>query len=264
METNDIYHRTPSGSQKAGRIFGGMVIIITGSLLLARSAGAALPEWLFSWPVFLIALGLFILAKNAFKRPGGLILIAIGSFFLAERLVPDLSIGAYFWPIILILAGVIFMFSKGRHPNNCSHDFHRKHWRRYPNPAGSPQAVPQTEGVTADADPDGIIEVTTIFGGTKKKIISKNFKGGEVVTIFGGSEIDMSQAEINAPVVLEMTQMFGGCKLIIPAHWHLRSEVVTILGGTDDKRNPNALSTDPSKTLVLHGTVVLGGIDIHS
>jgi predicted membrane protein len=270
METNsnnnDGVQQVNLRYNRNGRILGGMVIISAGALLLARAAGADLPPWLFSWPVVLIAIGFFILAKNAFRRPGGLILIAIGSFFLAGRLIPNLSIGSYFWPLILIFSGIVYMFSRSKHQRHCSPEYQRAYWRsRYSRKAeGFTSGESTAESTEIATDPDAIIEVTTIFGGTKKKIISKNFKGGEIVTVFGGAEIDLSQAEISGPVVLEMTQLFGGTKLIIPAHWHLQSEMVTILGGTEDKRNPSSFSSDPSKTLILHGTVALGGIDIRS
>ena len=107
---------------------------------------------------------------------------------------------------------------------------------------------------------------TVIFGGAKKNIISKNFRGGEAVTVFGGTEINLMQADLTGPVVLELTQVFGGTKLIVPPHWKVWSkDMVTILGGIDDKRpmmgNP---SDDTNKTLILKGTCMLGGIDIRS
>ena len=95
-----------------------------------------------------------------------------------------------------------------------------------------------------------------------KKIFSKNFKGGEIVNIFGGTEIDLSQADINGEVRLELTQMFGGTKLIIPGSWKLIVKNAAILGGIEDKRPNQPL--DPNKILILTGTSMFGGIEIRS
>ena len=42
-----------------------------------------------------------------------------------------------------------------------------------------------------------MLDATSIFGGVKKNIITKDFKGGDVTSIFGGSEIILSQADID-------------------------------------------------------------------
>ena len=50
---------------------------------------------------------------------------------------------------------------------------------------------------------DDIIDSTYIFSGTKKVILSKNFKGGDIVNIFGGCEIDLTQADMTTPADLK-------------------------------------------------------------
>jgi predicted membrane protein len=103
-----------------------------------------------------------------------------------------------------------------------------------------------------------------MFGGTKKNVISKDFKGGEVTCVFGGAEINLSQADINGKVVLEMHQVFGGTKLIVPPHWQVNhQETVAFMGGIEDRR-PDTKDTDPNKILILKGTSVFGGLDISS
>lgn len=82
---------------KRGRIISGIVLIITGSLFFARKLGMIFPDWLFSWPMFLIALGVYIGAKHNFRNPSWLILVGLGAVFMLERFYPDLSIYEYFW-----------------------------------------------------------------------------------------------------------------------------------------------------------------------
>lgn len=112
---------------------------------------------------------------------------------------------------------------------------------------------------------DDVIDSTCIFSGSKKVILSKNFKGGDIVNIFGGSEIDFMQADINGTAVLEVTAIFGGATLIVPSNWSIKSEAVTIFGGISDKRKFAALTeASNSKTLVLKGTMIFGGMEIKS
>lgn len=111
---------------------------------------------------------------------------------------------------------------------------------------------------------DDFIDSTSIFSGTKKVILSKNFKGGDIVNIFGGSEIDLTQADMATPAVLEVTAIFGGATLIVPSNWAIKSEAVTIFGGIGDKRKIAPLTESPTKTLVLKGTMIFGGMEIKS
>ena len=124
-------------------------------------------------------------------------------------------------------------------------------------------------GLTAD-DPttsfsqDDYIDTTSIFGGTKKNILTKDFKGGDVVNVFGGTELNLTQADINGTAILELTTIFGGTKLIVPSNWSVKSEAVTIFGGIEDKRQLPPSLDQPEKILLLKGTVIFGGIDIKS
>lgn len=232
----------------SGRTFGGIIIIVVGSLLLARAAGADFPSWFFSWPMFLIALGTYIGVRHRFRNPGFLIPIAIGSVFLIDWIVPEVSLRPYLWPVLIIGVGLVMILRSRRGRENDTLfdtlDFG--------------QSKP-------DKSENGLFEAVTIFGENKRQVLSKDFKGGESVCVFGGAEINLMQADINGRVPLELVQVFGGTKLIVPSHWRVESEeIVTIFGGLNDKRHFNNTPTDHSKTLVLRGTTIFGGIDIKS
>jgi hypothetical protein len=107
------------------------------------------------------------------------------------------------------------------------------------------------------------LDSTSVFGGIKKTIISKDFKGGEVTCVFGGAEINLMQADINGKVTLEATQVFGGTKLIVPSHWQVQPEMTAVLGGIEDRR-PVIKETDPNKVLIIKGTSIFGGMEIIS
>lgn len=256
METTENNH-SPKRFEKSlrndriGKIAGGLVLIGIGVVLFLRKSGYEFPHWLFSFEMFLISVGAFITARNAFRSPGGLIIMLIGAFFLLDDIIPGFYIGHYFWPIVVIAAGLWVMFSPGKSAM-------RNKWK---NRSG---AFPLGNADAAPADDESVVNGTTFFGGSKKMVSSQNFIGGKVETYFGGTEINLLQADIRQPAVLELTQMFGGTKIICPAHWVVQSDIVSILGGVEDKRRDSTLPQDSNKVLILRGTTILGGVDIKS
>lgn len=230
-----------------GRAMGGVIVVIVGSLLLARQVGADLPYWLFSWPMILIAVGFYVGARHSFRQWGWLIPVAIGTAFLLERFLPEIRIREFMWPIIIIGIGLVMILrSRSRHRGDVF-----KRWER--------------EASLTEQSTEGFFDSVTIFGENKKQILSKDFKGGESVCIFGGVEVNLTQADINGRIPLELVQVFGGTTLIVPAHWKIETEeMVSIFGGINDKRQLQNSVTDQSKILVLKGTTIFGGIDIKS
>ncbi len=238
-------------------VWTGIFILLIGVAALIRVSVPDLPNWLFSWKMFLIALGLFIGFKHGFKGPAWMILILIGSAFLLRDMYPELPIRQYIWPSILVLVGAVMILRPKRSYWEC--DDSKKTPRQHS--AGIEEATVIDESRNHKED---YLNSTCIFSGSKKIIISKNFKGGEVVTVFGGTEIDFSQADMGKAVTMEVTCIFGGTKLIIPSNWEIKSEAVMIFGGIEDKRRMQTITGQPEKTLILKGTVLFGGIEIKS
>ena len=88
--------------------------------------------------------------------------------------------------------------------------------------------------------------------------------GGDITNIFGGTEINLTQADIQGVATIDVTTIFGGAELIVPSHWSVKSEIVTIFGGVEDKRTVATITETPEKALVLKGTIIFGGIEIKS
>jgi predicted membrane protein len=264
-----------SNSSNNSRILGGVLIIAIGMLFFLRQAGITLfPFWFFSWPMILIAVGLFVGFKHGFRGPGWLILLIVGSFFLIDSILDVHSMRRYLVPAILVGIGVMLIVRpKKKDPNRQAMKDSWKSNFNEPKTWNS-GSTPTSDTTTSDAAATNSftnsgytneaekLDAAAIFGGVKKNILSKNFIGGEAVSIFGGSEIDLSKADINGTVKIDITAILGGVKLIVPPHWTIRQEVAAIFGGVDDKREINTLSNDPNKILVLKGTAFMGGIEI--
>ena len=78
-EQEQIWNRWETNNRR-GKIAGGVLIVLLGSLYLARELGAMIPYWVFSWKMFLIMMGLVVGIKSSFKRPMWFVLYNIGSF----------------------------------------------------------------------------------------------------------------------------------------------------------------------------------------
>ena len=230
-----------------GKKMAGLVVVIVGAVLLGKQLGLVIPDWVFSWPMFLIALGLFIGAKHQFRQPGWIIVCLVGGVFLADRLIDDFSIAQYFWPSLIIVVGLLMIF--GRRNKR----WHDKYWEK----------AMEIRNEYETYNREDYIDSVGIFSGIKKNIISKDFKGGDVVCVFGGAELNLSQAEIKGRVVLEIVNVFGGTKLIVPANWAIKSEIVAILGGIEDRRlQQTGEDLSQENVLVIRGTSIFGGIEI--
>ena len=227
----------------------GAIILAIGSLLLLdRLDLLYFPGWLFSWKTFLIGLGLIIGINKKFEGIGWLVMILIGGFFLIDD-IPGIpyDIDRYAFPVGVIIVGVFILGRSIR--GSTQREARKSLWG---------------DGViTSDEGGEDYFDLTTVFGGTKKKVFSKKFKGGETTTIFGGTDIDLTQADIEGTVVVDVVQLFGGVKLVVPANWELKSDVTAILGGFDDKRT-TPQGPPSGKKLIVTGFVMFGGIEVKS
>jgi len=233
------------GFRSQRSIWTGVVILCIGVVILLNRVGVYIPDWIFTWEVFLIVIGFSIGIRRRFSDMTSIIMILIGVVFLArhEGWIPS-PLGKFIWPVAIIAAGILIIIRPRR----------SYLWggRMYTNI--------QDSGETVNND---FLDSVAIFWGARRNVFSKSFKKGEVVNIFGGTELNFGQADLTETAVLDIVAIFGGVKIIVPADWEVRINVVHIFGGTDDKRTVQ-LPANNKKVLVLTGTVIFGGIDVRS
>src|ERR1700729_2504648 len=68
---DDIHNRIRR--RHSGRVFLSLLLVVVGGLLLARQMGAVIPDWIFSWQILLIGIGIFSGLAHEFRGPGWLI-----------------------------------------------------------------------------------------------------------------------------------------------------------------------------------------------
>lgn len=246
--------------QKDSKVLTGLFFLIVGGLLLANKMGAGVPDWIFTWPCILILVGIYTGMKHRFQNFGWLILVGIGSLFLIDQQQwVNINIKDYTLPIVFIAIGLLFI-TRPRHA------WHRRDYRslrkqREQRRSNDEQTIGLSHINTTDGE---YIEINSVFGGGKKIVFSKNFKGGEINCFMGGAEVDLTQADIQGSVVLEINAVFGGAKLIVPPHWDVKIETTSVFAGMEDKRPPIATQVDPNKVLIIKGGCVFAGIEIKS
>jgi len=215
-------------------------LVGSGFILIAKQFG-----WLsydvsyviISWPMLLVAFGVFNIARRAYSP--GFILTAIGLFFLTPRImeVPE-DFTQNFWPVVMIVIG-LFIILHRHHP-------HHERWHR--------------ERSTSDS-----MDETAIFGGKDVSIVNDNFTGGKITSIFGGSKINLMNAKPAPGCTIDLEIIFGGTKLIVPEDWNIKVEIAPMFGGFEDRRSPSVISrSDPNKTVVIKGSCIFGGGEITS
>jgi len=119
-------------------------------------------------------------------------------------------------------------------------------------------------GTTLDKDGDeSTVNITAIMSGYKNRIISQDFRGGEITAIMGGSDLDLRQASINGEAVLNLFAFCGGITIKVPVDWSVILEGTPIMGGFEEKTVPPAVGSS-GKRLILRGYVIMGGVEVRN
>lgn len=277
VDPEDEYnHLSWQKSHRRGKIMGGLVVVTLGVLFLLREANVPIAGWILSWQMVLIAIGSIMLVKDKFKRLPGYVLILLGSLFLLRSWYPHLINFQFIWPVAIILVGLMIIF-KPHKPK-----MRRKHWGKWNKHRQRFMDFEHMDETTKaewkkhrhhfmdfenleEISKDDYIDSVSFFSGIKKNVVSKQFRGADVVTIFGGSEINLLQSDFEKKAIVDITCLFGGMTLIVPSNWQVKSELTAVFGGIEDKtkKNPN-IDEVSDKVLILRGTCLFGGIEINN
>ncbi|MCJ7820434.1 MAG: cell wall-active antibiotics response protein [Bacteroidales bacterium] len=243
METNK---QTPDkGHDTSNRFIIGILLVIAGFILILEKT-TVLPDPLdhfidniiFSWQMLLIVIGVITMAGSGNKTPG-IVLISVGGFFLIPELFTDyFESFNFFWPALFIVIGVVMLVNSRR-------------------------LGEKIKTYSADSKAD-MIDYINVFSGAERQLITDNFMGGKVTSVFGGGEVDLTRSSL-APGnnVIEITCIFGGTTIIVPESWSVIIEVTPILGGfSDGRRLSGEVLIDTSRTLTIRGLVIFGGGEI--
>ena len=255
-------------SSKNNDLTAGIIILAIGGVLLLKAMGFWLPGWFFSWPMILIAIGVVSLIKHNGQSGFGVFMLLFGSFLLAKREfgIP-IELEPYIIPMGLIILGIFLILKRSRDRNKFNDAFFKSYNKNTEasattkDPFSQNFAKPQSISFTDNGD---TINAQALFTGIQKRVLSKNFQGGKISAIFGGTDIDLSQADLADGAIINVEVAFGGVKLIVPPHWDLQINVTNIFAGIEDKRMYPPTPNDGTKVLRIYGSIIFGGLEIKS
>lgn len=213
METlNDFNeHNQPQKKHKRDRRLGvGIVFIFLGAILILSNLGLipqTLRHHIFSWQMILIVIGLFGVVNNR-NKTFGLVMISVGVFFLLPGLFGfSRQMWHMFWPAIFLVIGAYILFRRKLDPN----DFELE------DGTGNDEDVfddlnifgGSKRSITSPNFRGG--KITSFFGGSEYNMLMANISGNkavlDVLTIFGGTKIIVPTGW---QVQLDVVSIFGG------------------------------------------------------
>ena len=165
-----------------------------------------------------------------------LIIIGINALF-------GLSLWQYFWPAVLIILGLwILMGRSGEH--------HHRHFK-------------VKNGKIIDEETSNHFNYAATFQGMDKRVVTEDFRGGNIEATFGGLNLDLREAKIKVktPVTLKVDTTLGGVNIKVPSSWLVENQIHGFAGGVHDTTiHPG--EKNKTGTLILTGSATLGGVEI--
>ena len=212
-----------------------IAVIVIGAIFLLQSLnvmhlGRFIGEW---WPVIFVIVGFMKIQQH--DRRNGSILLIVGLILLSATL-DFINWGSIFklWPLIILYIGVSMLQRS--------------------------QGKPGLSFSSINSADDDYVQASAIFGGIEKAVNSDEFKGANILCLFGGVELDLRKAKpIETGCTINVTALFGGAELMVPEDWNVIITGTPIFGGIEDK------SKGAEKTAInvtVNSTVAFGALEI--
>ena len=248
---------------KVSSVICGLLFLAAGVLLFAFNAGFLQPEYkkvVFSWQMLLIAIGLVFFFSRR-KWVGGIIMMLVGGFFLLPKLnIKGLEfISQNGWAIVLIVLGVIVLCKAiwaKRFRKHYTFFWPKNEWHTswYSN-----------AGINYSKTGAGFVKRDCVFGNINEKIDIPNFKGGDIDSVFGNVELDLSNAQLEEGINhLKIDMVFGNIVIYAPVEWNIEIRAESVFGRFVDNRPKPDFDIDRNKVLIISIDSVFGDGEIRS
>lgn len=113
-------------------------------------------------------------------------------------------------------------------------------------------------------DPSGHdIALVSIFDGSSLRPTSNAFTGGTIVSIFGGTALDLRRASLDGGHgLIQVTTIFGGTNITVPDGWRVTINGASVAGGVDRRYTDPTDLTASAPTLQIDATTIFGGLSV--
>jgi Cell wall-active antibiotics response 4TMS YvqF/Domain of unknown function (DUF5668) len=258
----------------------GVFIVALGLVLLLDQEGIISAAYLlrFFWPAIFIFFGIETLVSSRGRGGRGLVgilMVAFGLLLLSGAL-GFLHVGIHtLWPLLLVIWGVwLIARTFGFGDMGLSQKIRDAVDEKFRDATGkeSPRDwADSVKGAIRDsvnnwtgresADPE--FDYTAIFGAIKQRVTVRNFRGGRLLAIFGGFEVDLTRADIEGQsAVIDASALLGGGEIRVPYNWVVEIRGIALLGGYTDETHQDVQDAATAKHLIVKGIAALGGVVI--
>lgn len=212
----------------------GIILILLGVYFIVKMLCPSFDiniNWNIIWPIILMFLGIEGIIRSKKLDLFNVILTLIGVIYLLSGLKIIESInGRLILAIILIGAGISFILSS----------------------LGKKKVKKISK--------DKMINYNGIFGGVKEVVDSKDFKGANCYSIFGGLKLDLKNISLKDDTVINCYAVFGGIDLTVPDDVNIIIHSSSLFGGVNNKTSNK--NSDKKKTIYVNVTAIFGGVDV--
>ena len=268
-----------------GGLVGGIILAGIGVVLLLQNLGIPYFDDLERyWPVILIAVGVAQAARSmgmGGKVWGGAV-AAVGIVFLLSNFgIIHGNVWRFLWPGVLIMVGLAMLArsidqqnyggppppapgATAQSARSMAEDIKNKIISDIHTRVGAGKSGSST-GWSGGASPNHLNE-WAVFGGTRRRIDSQDFQGGEAFAMFGGVEIDLRRAATTRDeIIIEVNAIFGGVEVRVPETWNVTVRGAGIFGGYEDKTMDTRVAPEGKQPhLIVNGFAVFGGVTIQN
>jgi len=220
----------------SGRLIFGLIVIALGILFTLDNLGIVdASEIIGYWPLFLVFYGLsrltgFLSRQNT---AAGVLFTAIGTWLFFHNLGYIHAGWGDLWPLVLVILGGLMVT----------------------------RALARARGADMDEEAAPTISSFAFMSGVNRKVVTQDFRGGDLTAVMGGHDIDLRGAKISGgTAVIDVLVWWGGVELKVPEDWKVSCEAMPIMGGIDDRAKVPA--GEAAGHLILKGLIVMGGVEV--
>lgn len=219
--------------QLAPRVVIGLVLVSLGILFSLDKMGFTDAEGMFRyWPALLILFGVGKILQPRGRAFGGL-LIFLGFWLQLYKLGFVGPSPWDFWPLLLILVGG-FLILKSIGARKAGRD---------------------------DGGSGPHLNASAFLGGSRHRVHSADFRGGEATAILGGCVIDLKDATPGTgETVIDTFAFWGSVEILVGDDWEVEIRGKPFLGSFEDNRSRGG--SGATKRLVVTGLAIMGGVEV--
>jgi len=215
-----------------GNIIWGILLIAIGIIIGLNSLGIADINIFFDgwWTLFIIIPSLIDIIKAPTKT-GNYLWLALGVVLLlcAQEILSFKTVGKLIFPAILVCIGLSILLKD--------------------------KVGTKVKEKIKSLNEDDLEEYYATFSGQEINPKGEEFKGASLNAVFGGIDLNLTEAQIQKDTLINVTSVFGGIDIKVPSNVNVKVQSTSIFGGVDNnvKKYNESLPTIYVKAFCLFG-----------